>query len=389
MKEIMFLTGTRADFGKLKILMQAVRDDPKFECTIFATGMHLLKKYGYTYKEIEKAGLDRIVSFQNQHPGEPMETVLANTIEGLSRHVHEFPPDLIIVHGDRVEALAGAIVGALNNIRVAHIEGGERSGTVDELIRHSVSKLSHIHFASNAEARSRLLQMGEDPDTVFVIGSPDIDVMKDSSLPNLQDVKGHYGIPFENYSIVLFHPVTTEFRRIEHDISVLTDALVQSGRNYIVIYPNNDTGCEQIISRYQSALQGSRFRIFPSIRFEFFLVLLSNADFIIGNSSAGVREAPLYNVPCVNIGSRQNLRAESPCILNTESDRAQILEAINRAGNLRSSLSNLVGKSQFGDGRSVDRFLEVIRQDAFWTISVQKSFRDLESNAVEGVVSSV
>jgi len=165
-KKIVFLTGTRADFGKIKSLIQILQDTEGFEPHIFITGMHLDKKYGYTYLEIEKSGFENLFSFSNATSEHSMDLTLAKTIQGFSNYTKTIHPDMIIVHGDRVEALAGAIVGSLNNILVAHIEGGEVSGTIDELIRHSVSKLSHLHFVSNELAKKRLIQMGELPDSI-------------------------------------------------------------------------------------------------------------------------------------------------------------------------------------------------------------------------------
>src|SRR5262249_33469221 len=144
---------------------------------IFVTGMHTLESYGYTVDEVRKGGFEHVFVHVNQIIGEPMDLILANTVHGLSRYVHDSPPDMIVVHGDRVEALAGAIVGSLRNIRTVHIEGGEISGTIDGSIRHAISKLAHIHCVANNDAAGRLIQMGEDPRAIYVIGSPDIDIM--------------------------------------------------------------------------------------------------------------------------------------------------------------------------------------------------------------------
>jgi UDP-N-acetylglucosamine 2-epimerase (hydrolysing) len=156
MRKIVFITGTRADFGKLKPLIRAVEQHGDFEYSIFATGMHLLYRYGMTVEEIHKAGFTNIFAYMNQIHGEPMEMVLANTITGLSRYLHEYEPDLLVVHGDRVEAMAGATVGALRNILVGHVEGGELSGTVDDLIRHSVTKLAATRRAVGVHTHHRL-----------------------------------------------------------------------------------------------------------------------------------------------------------------------------------------------------------------------------------------
>ena len=183
-RKIIFLTGTRADFGKLKPLMDKIENSDIFDCHIFVTGMHTLKKYGSTSQEVVKCKYKNIKIFDNQQNSTKQDIILSNTISGFSDYVDSLNPDMIIVHGDRVEALGGAIVGSLNNILVSHIEGGEISGTVDELIRHAVSKLSHIHFVANLDAKERLLQMGEKNETLFIIGSPEIDVMRNSNLPS-------------------------------------------------------------------------------------------------------------------------------------------------------------------------------------------------------------
>ena len=171
------MTGTRADYGKLKSLMIEVENNDDFELHIFVTGMHMLSKYGSTYLEIEKDGFRNIYKFVNTKMNLGMDITLSNTIVGFSNYVSELKPDLIVVHGDRVEALAGAIVGALNNIKVAHIEGGEISGTIDESIRHAVTKFSHLYFVANEEAKKHVIQLGEKEENIYVIGSPDIDIM--------------------------------------------------------------------------------------------------------------------------------------------------------------------------------------------------------------------
>src|SRR4028118_1730069 len=248
-RKILFLTGTRADFGKMKPLMTEVKNAADFEYAIFATGMHVLSRYGSTVIEIQRAGFKNIYSHINQDGSvnSQMDFVLANTIQGLGHYMREFAPDLLVVHGDRIEALAGAIVGALNNILVAHVEGGEVSGTIDALIRHAVSKLSHLHFVSNEGARKRLIQMGESPDAVFVIGSPDIDIMLSDKLPALTAVKRKYEIPFAEYAIFAFHPVTTELHLLRRHTEAVIDAVDASGLNFVVIYPNNDAGSEIIL----------------------------------------------------------------------------------------------------------------------------------------------
>lgn len=372
-KRIAFLTGTRADFGKLKPLIQAVSDSSDFDYAIFVTGMHMLYRYGLTVDEVHKTGFSNIYTFMNQIHGEPMEIVLANTISGLSRYVHEYRPDMIVVHGDRVEALAGATVGALRNILVGHIEGGEVSGTVDDLIRHAVSKLSHIHFVANEDAKKRLCQLGENPNSIHIIGSPDIDVMISDELPSIKSTKNYYEIEFKDYAIVLYHPVTTELADQREYAETLVSALIDSKRNYVVVYPNNDTGCDQIFKAYERMKDHQKFRVFPSIRFEYFLTLLKNAAFIIGNSSAGIREAPVFAIHSINIGTRQQNRFSHETIVDVDCKKNVILEAIRKVDTMKYSEPC----NYFGNGESAKNFMVALESDKLWEIPKQKQFYDI------------
>lgn len=372
-KRILFLTGTRADFGKQKTLMQAVKDDPSFDCRIFATGMHMLERYGSTYLEIRKCGFDNVFVYFNQmlNTSSDMDIVLANTISGLGHYIREFRPEMIVVHGDRVETLAGAIVGTLNNILVAHIEGGEISGTIDELLRHSVSKLAHIHFVANEDAKRRLVQMGEVPDNIYIIGSPDIDIVLSNNLPEIAEAKQRYGIPFDNYSIFCYHPVTTEIDLLQHDTREIVAALEASGRNYLVIYPNNDNGSEIILEELMKLKGKPNFKLNSSFRFEYYLTLLKHADAVVGNSSAGIHEAPVYGVPTVNIGSRQRNRFNHKSIFNVEADKNEILQALNQlAGRFEPCM-------HFGHGDSATLFMRNLSSEKIWQTSPQKQFCDI------------
>lgn len=372
MKKILFLTGTRADFGKIKSLISILEKNSGFEVFVFVTGMHLQKEYGYTLIEIERCNFKNLHTFENHTHETTMDLTLAKTIEGLSAYVKTIQPDMIIVHGDRVETLAGAIVGSLNNILVAHIEGGELSGTVDELIRHSVSKLCHIHFVSNEAAAKRLKQMGEINSSIFTIGSPDIDVMFSDELPHLETVKDYYKIPFEKYAIVMFHPVTTEVAEMTKYVDNFVRSLQNDHHNYVVIYPNNDLGSAYIIEGYNKLKANPRFRVFPSLRFEYFLTLLKSSQFIIGNSSAGIREAPYYGIPIINIGTRQQNRAVHSDIINVDYTTMSIQEALRNIDQQEIQKA----KTDFGYGNSTQLFLESIMDSTIWKINHQKQFRD-------------
>lgn len=370
-KRIIFLTGTRADFGKLKSLIQLIEECEQFENYVFVTGMHTLSKYGSTYLEVKNQNYKNMYVYMNQTSTTDMDVILANTIVGFGNFVKEIKPDMIIIHGDRVESLAGAIVGALNNILVMHIEGGEVSGTIDELIRHSISKLAHIHLVSNNVAKDRLLRMGERENSIHVIGSPDIDVMLSSNLPPLDETKRRYEIKFDKYCIFSFHPVTTHIESLKGEISAIIRALMMSNLNYVVIYPNNDSGSDIIIEELKNIRDNQRFRIFPSIRFEYYLTLLKNADIIIGNSSAGIREAEIYGVPSINIGDRQKNRSHSKNIINVDADTNSIIYALKEAMQM-----TIIPTTHFGDGDSSKKFFGIVANPAVWNTPKQKYFQD-------------
>ena len=372
-KKIVFLTGTRADFGKLKPLINKVKNSTMFECYIFVTGMHTLSKYGSTYEDVQKFGYKNVFVYMNQTNTTDAEIILSNTITGFSNFIKEISPDMIVIHGDRVEALACAITGSFNNILVAHIESGEISGTIDELIRHAITKLSHVHFVSNEGAKKRLIQMGELKNSIFVIGSPDIDVMKSDKLPSIEETKAHYEIGYDDYAILIFHPITSELNTLEIQIKQIVSAVIESNRNYVVIFPNNDAGSSIILKEYERLKNNKNFRIFPSVRFEYFLTLLRNSRFMIGNSSAGIMEAEVYGVPTINIGTRQKNRTKNKNIINIDHNKENILNAIKRAENMRIEYS-----SYFGDGNSVEKFYEILLDEKTWGISIQKQFVDLK-----------
>ncbi|MEW6610793.1 MAG: UDP-N-acetylglucosamine 2-epimerase [Patescibacteria group bacterium] len=377
MKKIVFLTGTRAEFGKMKPLIQAVRDSGLFDVRLFVTGMHMSTKYGRTVEEIIKLDFPNIYQYDNQAEHGTMDSILANTIGGFSTYIKDDRPDLIVVHGDRVEALAGAIVGVLNNILVSHIEGGELSGTVDEIIRHAVSKLVHLHFTANDESKLRLIQMGESERNIFILGSPDLDIMSSPHLPSLEDTKSRYEIPFDRYAVLIYHPITTELPHLAAQTYMLVDTLLETDIPYIVIYPNNDHGSDIILEIYQKKLyEHPRFKIFPSLLFEHFLTLLKHALFIIGNSSAGVREAPFYGVPTINVGTRQHNRINprfNESIFHVFYETDALKELITR---FAKEPVRFIPNLYFGDGKSTERFLHTLSNERIWETKIQKQFLD-------------
>ena len=376
MKKIIFLTGTRADFGKLKPLIDKIDSSRNFECYVFVTGMHMLSRYGSTYREVEKQKYKNAFFFKNQGYGTSPEKILVNTINGFTSFVKKIEPDLIVVLGDRIEQFSGAIVGALNHILVAHIEGGEISGSIDESLRHSITKLSHIHFVSNKQAKKRLSQLGERGDSIFIIGSPDIEVMRTVSLPSFKHVKDYYSIPFTRFAILLFHPITSEIHTLKDQIKQVIDAIIDSGDNYIVVYPNSDEGSDLILNEFKRLKRNPKFRIYPSLRFQYFLCAMKNSMYVIGNSSAGVREAEVYGIPAIDIGTRQQNRYQNKDIVHVAPDKTKILNGIRHIKNKK-----IKSKIHFGDVlNSSTQFHKILKTKSLWKTPVQKLFIDLDSH---------
>ena len=374
-KKIVFVTGTRADYGKLKSIIKIVQNNNKFEAVVFVTGMHNLSSYGNTHTELNKDKIKNLFKFKNQVKNDSMDVIVSKTINVFSKFIKKINPDLIVIHGDRVEPLACAVVGSLNNILVAHIEGGEVSGTVDEILRHSISKLSHIHFVSNKKAKQRLIQMGEIPNNIFIIGSPDVDLMSSRHIPNLNIAKKRYKIKYNSFAILLFHPVVSKQKKnnLKKNTSILINAIKNSKFNYIVVFPNNDSGSNIILNAYKILKNKKNIKIFPSLRFEYYLSLLKASNFIIGNSSSGVREAPYYGTPTINIGNRQNKRSSSKSIINVDFKKNEIEKLIKKFKEKKITFKK---QKEFGDGKADKKFVNLISKKSFWKIDNQKYFKD-------------
>lgn len=367
-RKLLFVTGTRADFGKLEPLALAAQK-VGFGISFFITGMHMMRRYGETRLEVRRFPQAEFFEFVNQREGDAQDFILSKTILGFSDFVHEHRPDLVVIHGDRVEALAASIVCAMKYIPSAHVEGGEVSGTIDESIRHCNTKLCSQHFVSSEEARQRVLALGEPADRVHNIGSPELDTHALPSGVTLAQVKERYAIPFDDYGIAIFHPVTSEADTMGAQAQALFARLEASGRNFVVISPNNDPGTEDIFA-VLDRLPPERFRQIPSMRFAYFSELMRHASAMVGNSSAGVREAPFLGVPSLDVGTRQNNRASGPSITAcAASDSAVIDRFLSETWGQR-----LPADTTFGSGHAAEGFVAVLRNPAFWHQPLQKAF---------------
>lgn len=369
-RSILFVTGTRADYGKLEPLaLEAC--DAGFPVTFFVTGMHMMRKYGLTKTEIHRRSQFNIVEYINQRDGDPQDIIVAKTVIGFSDFLRERRPDLVVIHGDRVEALACALVCAMNYVMCAHIEGGEVSGTIDEIFRHCNTKLSTTHLVSSAQAFERVQRLGEPAGSIEVIGSPELDVHAKPSGVSLQEVLDWYEIASENYGICIFHPVTSEADTIREQARSLFSVLKHSGRYFVVIMPNNDPGCDAIQQEIDQ-LPVSRFRVLPSMRFNYFSELLRNAKVLLGNSSAGVREAPYLGVPSLTLGTRQTNRAiadsvKQACCFNRKAINEFLLQEWGK---------RYPRDESFGEGTASAKFRELLVSGSFWNRPLQKYFAE-------------
>ena len=371
-KKILFVTTTRADYGKLKPLIVGIQKNKKFISKVFVTGMHNLKLYGSTYGELLTDHIKGIYIHKNQTKFSKMNEILINTIRGFSPFLKKYKPDLVIIHGDRTEPLACALSSLLNNFLVAHIEGGEVSGTVDEMLRHAISKISHIHLVSNKTAKKRLIQMGENKHNIHIVGSPDVDVILSKGLPSLQKVKKRYNFNYKKYSLGILHPVTTNIKNLKKESQLFFSTLTKTKLNYVLVYPNNDSGSDIILKELLKYKNHNNFRIFPSIRFEYYLTLLKNSTFIIGNSSSGIMEAPYYGISTINIGDRQKNRLKSKLIKNIPFNENEILKAVKFSKNRK-----ILKRKFFGEGKAVKKIEKLLLTQKLWKISNQKNFIDI------------
>jgi UDP-N-acetylglucosamine 2-epimerase (hydrolysing) len=378
--KLLFITGTRADYGKLKPLIEVTSNHSNYEIILLATGMHLHAEYGNTYLELLKDNYCEVLTCITGHSGNNVVESMANLMSNITYLIIERNIDAIVVHGDRPEALAGATAGALNNIKVIHVEGGEVSGTIDDSIRHAVTKLSHIHLCNSETAKNRLIQLGESHETIEIIGSPDLDILLDEKkLPVWEEVLKRYPLPFDsqNFFVIAIHPVTTEYETSKKQIQSFFNQIQKvKSENFIIINPNNDLGSEYIIESIELLRKSNpkNIIIYKSFRFEFFLRILKNSKGLIGNSSAGLHEGPAIGLPVLNYGSRQNGRFNHECVTNVSYfETNKILTWINKY----SVFTRHTCSNHYGNGKSQEKFKSLLDSNVFKTINIQKHFNQL------------
>ena len=356
-RKIFMVTERRADFSRFKPIIKLIKLSKNLDYDLVVTGNHILKEYGNTINEIKKENFKIFKTFKmflknRENDGSEMVHGLGIAIQELSKIVKKSNPDIILSGFDIAANLAVTIVGAHMNIPVAHIQGGEVSGTIDESIRHAMSKFSHYHFVSNLDAKIRLIKMGEIKKNIYIVGCPSIDALNQEVMLSKEYIKKKFSIDLEEkYLILIQHPVTSEVRSNEQ-ISNTLKALEKFNIAKLIIFPNNDAGSKKIIK----VLKNSKFKIVKTLNLREYKTLLSNASLLVGNSSSGIHEAATYKLPVVNIGSRQNGRLKSINVINSDYSTQDIIKKIKFVlNNLEFKRKIKSIKNPYGDGNSASK----------------------------------
>lgn len=345
MRKICAITANRADFSRIETVLRAIQKHADLELQLIVMGSHLLNQKGKTIDEIRKNGFRVDHTINIEMAGDNLSTMTKSVglaIIELATILENLKPDVVIAPVDRFESLAIGIAPALMNIHVAHIQGGEVTGTIDESIRHALTKMSHLHFVASQKSGERVIKMGESPEFVFNVGCPATDLLLSALvLSRAETLAGLNALALvesrlnenEPYILMVQHPVTTEFGGASSQIIETLEALRGIEMQVIVLLPNIDAGSDEIanmIKKYSSEEGYENIYCFSNIPSTLFANILRNAPCVIGNSSSGIREACYFGTPVVNIGSRQNRRERSHNVLDVGYDREEIAEAIKK-----------------------------------------------------------
>jgi UDP-hydrolysing UDP-N-acetyl-D-glucosamine 2-epimerase len=345
MRKICVVIGSRANYGSIKSVMRAIREHPGLSLQIIVAASALLDRFGSVVDVIVRDGFVPDARVSMIVEGETPATMAKSTGLGLLELPTLFEllkPDIVITVGDRFETMATAVAGAYMNIPLAHTMGGEVTGTIDESIRHAITKLSHVHFPANQEAADRIIRLGEDPGSVHVVGCPRMDLVAevtadggaemDAEWLEREGVGGHLTID-EPFLLVSQHPVTTEYGEAERQITETLLALQALAMPAIMLWPNVDAGSEDVargMRKFREQYKLEFIRFYKNFPVETYLRLMKSAACIVGNSSSSIREGAFLGTPAVNIGSRQQGRERGPNVIDAPHDRNAIADAVRR-----------------------------------------------------------
>ncbi len=336
MRHILYISGSRADYGPIRSTLLAIQAEAGLKLSIQVTGMHLDPLHGETWKEISMDGFTMVPPVYGHLRGDSLETMAGSLglyLFSMSQAVAAIKPDAVMVLGDRGEQLAGAMAAAFQNITVVHLCGGSLSGSIDDSIRHAITKFAHYHLPASEEHARRIIQMGEEPERVTVAGLPGGDISPDVVYTR-EEICAECNLPQEiPYLLLIQHPVTLSRAATSRQITESLEALASLPYPVLLANPNNDAGGQLILSKMKEYASVCRhFRILPPVRSrKRFSSIMAHAGVLIGNSSSGIVEAMSIALPVVNVGDRQRGREHLACIINTDYDREQIRIAVNAA----------------------------------------------------------
>jgi GDP/UDP-N,N'-diacetylbacillosamine 2-epimerase (hydrolysing) len=360
-RKICYITGTRADFGLIQSTLQAIYQSDDLTLSIIVTGTHLADQYGSTIDDIVAAGLPvsaKVVCDLAPPSGATMARNIGIMLIGFVDALNEIKPDLVLLLGDRGEMLAGALAAIHLNIHIAHIHGGERSGSVDEPIRHAISKLSHFHFTATKDAQDRLVRMGEPPERIFVTGAPGLDGIEKLACLARKTLMTEMGLDLQApVALMVYHPVLQEVRSAEEGVLLILNALRAQGVQVVALMPNSDAGSDQIRNVLKTRANEPGVRVVTHFPRERFISWIAAVDLMIGNSSAGIIEAASFGTSVINIGSRQNLRERNTNTIDSSVDAIAIESAVA----LALAHGPHLRKNIYGDGHASRRIVDLLK----------------------------
>lgn len=382
-RKICVITGTRADYGLLRSVMQGIKDDSDLTLQVIATGMHLSPEFGLTYREIEQDGfkIDRKVEMlTSSDTSVGIAKSMGLGLIGFADTLNELKPDLIVVLGDRFEIFSAVSAALVARIPVAHLHGGETTeGAFDEALRHSITKMSHLHFVAAEKYRQRVIQLGEQPDHVFLVGGLGVDNVKQLKLLSRKALEASLGIKLEQKNLlVTFHPVTLETATAEDQMSELLSALAElKDTQLIFTLPNADTDGRALIKMVEKFVeQHHNAHAYTSLGQLRYLSCIAQVDGVVGNSSSGLLEVPSFGKGTINIGDRQRGRLQATSVINCTPDRKSITAAFKRlySADFQVSLSEV--RNPYGEGGASGKIITTIKNYAIDDIA-KKAFYDL------------
>lgn len=358
-RKVVYITGTRADFGLMLSTLRRIHGHPALELSLIVTGMHLSSEHGRTLTEVEASGLPiaaQIEIEQGPASGVLMGSNVGRMTSGMVAALAQIRPDLVLLLGDRGEMLAGAIAALHLNIPSAHIHGGERSGTIDEPVRHAISKLSHLHLVATEESRERLIRMGEAEATVFVVGAPGLDGIATLAREDAGPLLTRLGLKPGPLALLVYHPVVQEAASAADTAKVVLDVVAGTTLQVLALAPNSDAGGAEIRQVLEEAAATGRITLVTHLKREDFLTLLRHADALIGNSSSGIIEAASFGTKVLNIGSRQRLRQRNPNVVDVDAEAGAIGVALETL----LAAPRPVAANVYGDGRAAERIAAIL-----------------------------